>query len=152
MMMMMFKQMSQEQRAMSEVASAVEQLVQWNRQFNGKDVSRYLWSVYKAAAMWDLGGITSNILEGSIHEITATTPDLGSDWRSAESDKLVTKNLNSHRINYHLLQYFIRWKAIPFGNVFWEPTDHQHLRNALNIVQQFHRCYPLELAMATSHP
>ena len=38
----MFELMLQEQHAMSEVVAAVEQLVQRNEQFNGKDVSRYL--------------------------------------------------------------------------------------------------------------
>ena len=41
-MMIMFERMLQEQWAMSEVAAAVEQLVQRHGQFNGKDVSRYL--------------------------------------------------------------------------------------------------------------
>ena len=47
MMMTMFKQMLQEQLAMSEIVVAVERLVQQNRQFNGKDVSCYLQN-YKA--------------------------------------------------------------------------------------------------------
>ena len=42
-MMMMFERMLQEQRAMSEIAASVERLVQRNEQFNGKDVTRYLW-------------------------------------------------------------------------------------------------------------
>ena len=46
-MMAIFKRMLQEQRAMSEIVAAVERLVQRNRQFNGKDVSRYLQD-YKA--------------------------------------------------------------------------------------------------------
>ena len=46
-MMMMFECMLQEQRSMSEIAAAVERLVQRNGQFNGKDVSRYLWD-YKS--------------------------------------------------------------------------------------------------------
>ena len=41
-MMMMFEQMLQEQRPMSEVATAIERLGKWNGQFDGKDVSRYL--------------------------------------------------------------------------------------------------------------
>ena len=46
-MMMMFERMLQEQRSMSEIAAAVERLVQRNGQFNGKDVSHYLWD-YRA--------------------------------------------------------------------------------------------------------
>ena len=46
-MMAMFEQILQEQPAMSEIAAAVEWLVQWNGQFNGKEVSRYLRD-YKA--------------------------------------------------------------------------------------------------------
>ena len=46
-MMAMFERMLQEQRTMSEIAAAVERLVQQNGQFNGKDVSRYLRD-YKA--------------------------------------------------------------------------------------------------------
>ena len=38
----MFERMLQEQRAMSEVGTRVERLVQRHRQFDGKDVSRYL--------------------------------------------------------------------------------------------------------------
>ena len=39
-MMMMFERMLQEQREMSEITMVVQRLVQWNGQFNGKDVSR----------------------------------------------------------------------------------------------------------------
>ena len=46
-MMLMFERMLQEQRAMSEVAVAVERLMQWHWQFNRKDISRYLRD-YKA--------------------------------------------------------------------------------------------------------
>ena len=46
-MMMLFERMLQEQRAMSEVSSAVERLVHRHGQFNGRDVSRYLRD-YKA--------------------------------------------------------------------------------------------------------
>jgi hypothetical protein len=38
-MMVLFERMLQEQHSMSEIAVAVEQLVQRNGQFNGKDVS-----------------------------------------------------------------------------------------------------------------
>ena len=41
-MMAMFERMLQEQCPMSEIAAAVELLVQRNGQFNEKDVSRYL--------------------------------------------------------------------------------------------------------------
>ena len=41
-MMMMFERMLQEQREMSEIMGVVEWLMQWNGQFNGKDVARYL--------------------------------------------------------------------------------------------------------------
>ena len=40
-MMTMFERMLQEQRVMSEVAVTVQQLVQWNGEFDRKDVSRY---------------------------------------------------------------------------------------------------------------
>ena len=46
-MMMMFEWMLQEQCMMSEIAAVVERLVQRNKQFNEKDVSRYLRD-YKA--------------------------------------------------------------------------------------------------------
>ena len=46
-MMMMFEQMLQEKRAIPETGAVVERLVQWNGQFNGKDVSHYLRD-YKA--------------------------------------------------------------------------------------------------------
>jgi hypothetical protein len=45
--MTLFEKMLQEQRAMSEVATAVDRLVQRNGKFNGKDVSRFLQD-YKA--------------------------------------------------------------------------------------------------------
>ena len=41
-MMAMFEWMLQEQCTMSEIAAAVERLVQRNGQFKGEDVSRYL--------------------------------------------------------------------------------------------------------------
>jgi hypothetical protein len=41
-MMVLFERMLQEQRAQSEVASAVERIVKRNGEFNRKDVSRYL--------------------------------------------------------------------------------------------------------------
>ena len=49
-MMTMFERMLDEQRAMSEITTVVKRLVQRNRQFNGKDVSRYLRD-YKAEMM-----------------------------------------------------------------------------------------------------
>ena len=73
-MMMMFECMLQEQRLMSEIAAAVERLVQQNGQFNGKDVSRYLRD-YKAEMLrcGILEGLTSfnrvatDRLQASIH-------------------------------------------------------------------------------------
>ena len=50
-MMIMFEQMLQEQCAMSEIAVAIERLVQRNGQFNGKDVSLYLRD-YKGEMLW----------------------------------------------------------------------------------------------------
>ena len=46
-MMMMFERMLQEQQEMLEITMVVQELAQRNGQFNGKDVSRYLWD-YKA--------------------------------------------------------------------------------------------------------
>ena len=50
-MMTMFVRMLQEQFEKSEVAVAVERLVQRNGQFDGKDVSRYLRD-YKVEMLW----------------------------------------------------------------------------------------------------
>ena len=47
---MMFERMLQEQRAMSEITTAVKRLVQRNGEFDGKDVSSYLRD-YKAEMM-----------------------------------------------------------------------------------------------------
>ena len=49
-MMMIIERMQQEQRAMSEIKSAIEWFVQRNGQFNGNDVSRYLGE-YKVEMM-----------------------------------------------------------------------------------------------------
>ena len=51
MMMMMFNRMLQEQGAMTEIKSAVERLVQRNKQFNGNDLLHYVRD-HKAEMMW----------------------------------------------------------------------------------------------------
>ena len=82
-MMMMFERMLQEQRSMSEIAAAVERLVQRNGQFNGKDVSRYLRD-YKAEMLrcgiseglqvTSFNRVATDGLQASIHGIRQQNP------------------------------------------------------------------------------
>ena len=82
-MMAMFERMLQEQRTMSEIAAAVERLVQQNGQFNGKDVSRYLRD-YKAEMLrcgiseglqvTSFNRVATDDLPGSIHGIRQQNP------------------------------------------------------------------------------
>ena len=82
-MMMMFERMLQEQRAILEIASVVERLVQRNGQFNGKDVSRYLRD-YKAEMLQcgiseelqvtSFNQVATNGLQASIHGIRQQNP------------------------------------------------------------------------------
>ena len=83
MMMMMFEWMQQEQRAMSEMKSAVERLLQRNGEFNGKDVSHYLHD-YKAEMMRcgileglqviSFSRVATNELQESIYKIRQQNP------------------------------------------------------------------------------
>ena len=82
-MMMMFERMLQEQRAMSEIAAAVERLVQRIGQFNGKDVSRYLRD-YKAEMIrcgiseglqvTSFNRVATDGLQASIHRLRQQNP------------------------------------------------------------------------------
>ena len=86
-MMMMFERMLQEQRAMSEITTVVKLLVQRNRQFNGKGVSRYLRD-YKAEMMRcgiserlqviSFNRVAMDELQESIHKIRQQNPTWGS--------------------------------------------------------------------------
>ena len=74
----MFKRMLQEQHMMWEIATEVERLVQQNKQFSRKDVSRYLRD-YKAEMLWcgisegfqvtSFNRVATDGLQGSIHGI-----------------------------------------------------------------------------------
>ena len=88
-MMMMFERMLQEQQEMLEITMVVQELAQRNGQFNGKDVSGYLWD-YKAEMLrygsWERLQVTSfnrvatDELQESIHKIRQQNPT----WESFE--------------------------------------------------------------------
>ena len=77
-MMMMFERMLQAQREMSEIMTVVQRLVQRNEQFNGKEVSGYLWDyraemlrygISERLQMTSFNQVATDRLQGSIHEI-----------------------------------------------------------------------------------
>ena len=76
-MMMMFKRMLQDQHSMSEIAAAVEWLMQRNGQFNGKDVSHYFrdceemlrCGISEGLQVTSFNRVATNGLQRSIHGI-----------------------------------------------------------------------------------
>jgi hypothetical protein len=95
-MMVLFKRRLQEQHSQSEGPSAVERLLKWNREFNGKDVSVSLFARLQGrdAPMWNLGGLSSHILQSGGYRsssrehpwVVLTIPNLANVWRSDENN------------------------------------------------------------------
>ena len=85
-MMMMFEQMLQEQRAMSEIAVVVEWLLQRNGKFYGKDMSHYLrdykaemlrCEISKGLHVTFFNRVTTDGLQASFHGIQQQNPTCG---------------------------------------------------------------------------
>ena len=81
--MMMFERMLQEQRSMTEIETTVEELVQRNGQFNGKDVSRYLWDykeemlrcgILEGLQVTSFNRVGTDGLQASIHGLRQQNP------------------------------------------------------------------------------
>ena len=89
MMMMMFERMLQEQREMSEITTVVQQLVQRNGQFEGKDVSHYLrdykaemlrYGISERLQVISFNRVATDELQESLHKIRQQNPT----WESFE--------------------------------------------------------------------
>ena len=86
-MMVMFKQMLQEQCEMSEITTVVQWLVQRNGKFNGKDISRYLryykvemlrYGISERLQVISFNRVATDELQQSIHGIQQQNPMWGS--------------------------------------------------------------------------
>ena len=82
-MMTMFERMLQEQDAISKIAAAIQRLVQRHMQFNGKDLSHYLWNykeqmlqcgISEGLQVTSFNQVATDGLEGSSHEIQQQNP------------------------------------------------------------------------------
>ena len=133
-MMMMFERMLQEQQEMLEITMVVQELAQRNGQFNGKDVSRYLWG-YKAEMLQygiskrlevrSFNRVATDELQERIHGIQQQNPIWGS------FEEALQEAYDYKRPKGRIQREFDQWVA--------SAKIHQ---SATQAFLEFERCFP----------
>ena len=103
-MMMMFERMLQEQHETSGITMVVQQFVQWNGQFNEKDVSRYLrdykaemlrYGISERLQVISFNRVATDELHESINGIREQNPTWGSflleEWGGRQCGREITQ-------------------------------------------------------------